>query len=311
MGLRIRTNVQSLIAQRHLGANQAKAAGHMNQLSSGHRITKAADDAAGMGIAENMRADLRSMAQAQRNANDGISLLQVAEGGLEEITNIMVRLKELSVQSASDTISRREREFLNREFMALKYEIDRIAISTEYNGTRLLIGNNEDETLPEELLENHNFSPLEIQVGKDYILPPDSLESPNPVNIIRADFSKMNASISGEGGLGLGDPEDEEGTRVDTKVGAQTSLVRLDQALEKVASYRASIGAIQNRLASTDRSLSISIENISQARSRIKDANFAVQTSEYTLANILTQAGAAILAQANQLPNIALQLLQQ
>ena len=268
MGIRIKTNVQSLIAQRHLGANQANASKRMSRLASGSRINKAADDAAGLAISENLRADVRSLSQAQRNANDSISLLQVAEGGLQEITSIMIRLKELSIQAASDTVGIREREFLNREFMALKHEIDRIAISTDYNGTRLLVGNKE---LDEQLMDGHNYSPLEFQIGQDYFLPPDSLESPNPVNIIRADFSEMNATVGGEGSLGIGTPEDEDGTRIDSKIGAQRTINQLDSALQKVASYRASIGAIQNRLTSTDRNLSVAIENLSSAKSRIKD----------------------------------------
>lgn len=298
--------MQSLIAQRHLGSNQANASTRMNRLASGFRINKAADDAAGLAISENLRADIRSLAQAQRNANDSIALLQVAEGGLQEITNIMVRLKELSIQAASDTIGPKERDYLNREFMALKHEIDRTAISTEYNGTRLLVGNKE---MDEQLLDGHNPSPLEFQVGKDYFLPPDSLDAPNPINIIRADFSKMNATLSGEGSLDIGEPEDEDGTTIASKVGAQSSIARLDEALEKVASYRASIGAIQNRLTSTDKGLSVSIENLTGAKSRIKDADFALESAEFTQANILTQSGASVLSQANQLPNIALKLL--
>lgn len=307
MGLRIRTNVQSLIAQRHLRTNQAKAGSHMNKLASGHRITKAADDAAGLAISENLRSDIRSLAQAKRNAADGVSMLQVAEGGLEEITTIMVRLKELSVQAASDTIGSQERDYLNREFMALKYEIDRIALSTDFNGTRLLVGNKEMDPA---LMTTHNYSPLEIQVGKDYLLPPDSIEAPNQVHIIKADFSKMNASISGEGSLELGLPDDEEGVRINNKVDAQMSMARLDVALGKVASYRANIGALQNRLSSTDRNLAIAIENMSAAKSRIKDAEFAFETAEFTQAQVLVQAGASVLAQANQLPNIALRLLE-
>lgn len=306
MGLRIRTNVQSLISQRHLTANQNKAGSHMNKLSSGYRITKAADDAAGLAISENLRADIRSLGQAKRNANDAVSLLQVAEGGLQEITNIMIRLKELTVQAASDTVGNRERDFLNREFMALKHEVDRIALSTDFNGTRLLVGNKEiDETL----MSDHNYSPLEFQIGKEYFLPPDSLESPNPVNIIRADFRQMNASVSGENSLGLGTPEEEDGTRIDSKQAAQNSMLIIEEALGKIASYRATIGAQQNRLESTDRNLGVAIENLSAAKSRIKDADFARETSEYTQASVLTQAGASILTQANQLPNIALQLL--
>lgn len=307
MGLRIRTNVKSLIAQRNLIGSSKTAGDHMQKLSSGYRINKAADDAAGLAIAENLRADIRSLKVAQRNANDGVSLLQVAEGSLEEINNIVVRLKELSVQSASDTIGNKERDYLNREFMQLKDEIDRIALSTDFNGTRLLVGNGDVDP---SLTVDSNQQPLEIQIGKDYLLPPDSLESPNPVNIIRADFSQMNATTGGEGSLGLGSTQDDEGTRIDSKQQAQTSMAIVDEALSKIASYRANIGALQNRLVSTDRNLGVSIENLSSARSRIKDADFASETAGFTQANILVQAGASVLTQANQLPEIALKLLQ-
>lgn len=307
MGLRIRTNIQSLVAQRHLSENNTRTASHMEKLASGFRINKAADDAAGLAISENLRSDIRSLGQARRNALDGVSMLQVAEGALEEITNISIRLKELSVQSASDTIGGREREYLNREFMQLKDEIDRIALSTEFNGQRLLVGNKQVDP---ELLRFHNPWPAEIQVGKDYLTPPDSLESPNPVDIIRVDFGNMNATTSGENSLNIGAAQDEAGTRIDSKVGAQNSMATLDEALQRVASYRATIGALQSRLQSTEKNLSIGIENASAARSRIKDADFAYETAEYTQANILTQASASVLTQANQLPQIALKLLQ-
>lgn len=307
MGLRIRTNIQSLVAQRHLSNNNMRASNHMEKLASGFRITKAADDAAGLAISESLRSDIRSLSQARRNAMDGVSMLQVAEGGLEEITNIAIRLKELSVQAASDTIGLREREYLNREFMALKDEVDRIALSTEFNGTRLLVGNKEVDP---SLMAFHNAWPAEIQIGKDYLVPPDSLESPNPVNIIKVDFGSMNATTSGENSLGLGTTQDESGTRIDSKVNAQQSMATLDEALERVASYRATIGALQSRLQSTEQNLSIGIENLSAAKSRIKDADFAHETAEFTQASILTQGGASILMQANQLPQVALKLLQ-
>lgn len=279
----------------------------MSKLASGHRINKAADDAAGLAISEAIRGDIRSLAQARRNANDAESMLQVAEGGLEEINNMIIRLKELSVQAASDTVGFRERDYLNREFMALKHEIDRIAISTEFNGTRLLVGERE---LDDSLLQGHNTSPLEMQIGKDYLLPPDSLDAPNPVDIIRIDFRDLNATVDGTGSLHLGTPENEDGTMISSKEQAQQSMNTIDTALEKVASYRASIGAVQNRLGSTDRNLAIQIENLAAARSRIKDADFAMETAGYTQANILLQAGASVLAQANQIPQVALKLLQ-
>jgi flagellin len=306
MGLRIRTNVQSLNAQRNLAQSNGKVSSHMEKLASGYRINKAADDAAGLAISQSLNADIRSLGQAKRNANDAVSMLQVAEGSLEEISNIVTRLKELSVQSASDTVGVEERDFLNREFMALKDEIDRITLSTEFNGTRLLIGEGQ---VSDELVATHNQFPLEMQIGKDYLLPSDSLESPNPVDIIRIDFSKMNAATEGPGSLEIGNSLNEAGTRIDTKQGAQMSMAAVDKALGRLSSYRASIGAVQNRLVSTERNLGVQIENLSAARSRIKDADFALETAEYTQGNILMQAGASVLSQANQLPSVALNLI--
>jgi flagellin len=277
------------------------------KLSSGYRIYKGADDAAGFAIAENLRADVRSLIQAKRNANDGVSLVEVAEGGLNEINNIMVRLRELGVQAASDTIGQRERKYLNQEYFQLKDEIDRIAMSTEFNGTRLLTGNHE---IAEELKEAHNYPPLEIQVGKNYFVNADSLENRNPMDIIRVDLSRLNAFTDGEGSLGIGRSDDEAGTRIDNKISAQLSINTLDKAMQMVASYRADLGAIQNRLEKTDGAIGIQIEALSAAKSRIKDVDFASETANMTQQNILQQAGAAVLAQANQQPQIALKLLQ-
>lgn len=307
MGLRIRTNVQSLVAQRHFGAATKGVAAQTEKLSSGFRINKGADDAAGFAISESLKGDIRSLAQARRNANDAVSLVEVAEGGLDEINNIMIRLRELSVQAASDTLGARERGYLNEEYMALKDEIDRIALSTEFNGTRLLTGQKEIDSA---LLAEHNYSPLEIQVGKDYIPGPDSLSSPNPLNIIRMNLGSFNASTEGEDSLGLGSAQNSDGTRVDTKESAQTALMAIDNAMNKVASYRGTLGSIQNRFQSTDRNLGIQIEALSAARSRIKDADFAAESAEFAQQNILQQAGASLLSQANQLPNIAMKLLQ-
>lgn len=308
MGLRIRTNVQSLVAQRNMGLSTSELGKSTERLASGHRINRGADDAAGFAISEAMTADVRSLAQARRNTNDGMSMIEVAEAGLAEITNIMIRLRELSIQAASDTIGARERGYLNQEFFQLKDEVDRIALSTEFNGTRLLTG--ASGNLPEELIKDHNFSPLEIQVGKDYYPISDSLEAPNPINIIRLDLSRMNAFTEGEDGLGIGNSLNPEGTRVDSKTAAQMSMVKIDQAMDKVASYRAELGAKQNRLEKADKSISVAIEALSVARSRIKDVDFASETANMTQQNILQQAGASVLAQANQQPSIALKLLQ-
>lgn len=308
MGLRIRTNVQSLVAQRHLGRTTQEVASAQSKLASGSRINHAADDAAGLAISEVLKADVRSLSQAKRNALDAVSLVQVAEGGLEEINNMMIRLRELSIQSASDTIGNRERTYLNNEFMALKDEIDRVALSTEFNGTRLLIGNKEVED--EDIMSEHNASPLEIQVGKDYLPLSDSREAYNPINIIRISFEDFNATTDGEGSLGIGSSVNEDGTTIDTKLDAQESINLIDQAMQKVASYRAQLGAFQNRLETTQSTLGISIENLATARSRIRDTDFAVETANLTQSTILQQAGASVLAQANQNPNIALKLLQ-
>jgi len=307
MGLRIRTNVQSLTAQRHMGLAGKAMAKQTEKLSSGYRINHGADDAAGFAISEVLGADIRSLAQSRRNANDAVSMIQTAEGGLDEINNIMVRLRELSVQSASDTLGVRERRYLNEEFMALKDEVDRIAISTEFTGTRLLAGNAE---LPEELRKFHNASPLEVQVGKDYFAASDSLEAYNPINVLRLSFDDFNATTQGEGSLNLGNSQNSEGTRIDTKVAAQNSIMQINKAMESIASYRGTLGAVQNRLESTDRNLGVQIESLSAARSRIRDADFAAESAEFTQQSILQQAGASVLAQANQLPQIALKLLQ-
>ena len=185
MGLRIRTNVASLNAQRRLGQSTDAIGESGNKLASGERINKASDDAAGLAISENLRADVRSLNQAKRNALDGVSLVQTAEGGLNETTNMLVRLRELAVQAASDTIGNTERGFLDKEYQALKSEIDRIASSTEFNGTRLLVG---QVALPEDMNTGANAFPLEIQVSKDYYTQSDALSHPNPTNIIRIDL---------------------------------------------------------------------------------------------------------------------------
>ena len=222
--------------------------------------------------------------------------------------SIVIRLKELAVQGASDNISNRERQYLNLEFNQLKDEIDRISMSTQFNGTRLLAG--KGEHIPESILKKHQFPPFEIQIDKDYSPDTDSIDNPNPVNIIQLNFEKINSSTEGEGSLNIGSARNAEGTRVDSKVAAQESIRSLDLAIEKISSYRAQLGSLQNRLESTDRNISIRVENLAHARSRIYDADFANETAQYTQWSILQQAGSSVLSQANQLPQIALQLLQ-
>lgn len=276
MGLRINTNVQSMNAQRNLGISNDKQAGSLNKLSSGARITKAGDDAAGLAISEKLKGSIRSMQQANRNANDGISLIQTAEGGINEVSNILLRLRELSVQAASDTVGDVERGFTDKEFQALKGEIDRISQVTKYNGTSLLNGTGET---------------LDFQVGID-----------NSPENDRLQYATKDTDVT-LGRLGLS----ETGTA--SKIAAQENLAKIDMAIQGVNENRAGLGALQNRLSSTVNNLAISTENLSAANSRIRDVDMASETSELTKQSILAQAGTAVLSQANTSQNLALKLL--
>jgi len=276
MGLRINTNISSLAAMRTLSANKHALDGVLERLASGSRINRAGDDAAGLAISENLRAQIRGLKQAKRNAQDGISLIQVTEGGLNEISNMIVRLRELAIQAASDTIGEKERSFTDREFQALKGEIQRIAESTSFNGNPLL---------------NGKTGILEFQVGTHN----------NPLTD-RLTYNARNADVTLEA-LGL------TGESVATKTGAQTTLGTLDDALMKINSVRADLGAMQNRMQSTINSLSISDENLSAANSRIRDADLAQEVSDMTKYNILMQSGISVLGQANQQSQSALKLL--
>ena len=280
MGLRIATNVSSLTAQRHMRNTRRLLDKSLERLSSGYRINKAGDDAAGLAISEKLRAKTRGLIQAQRNASDGISLIQVAEGGLQEIQNILVRLRELGVQAASDTIGPQERRYLDEEYQSLKEEIDRIANATEFNGTVLLDGT------------GGTFD-FQVNTGGQNLLGVDRIS----FNAFRSDVNIDKLRL--------------EELSITTKEDAQRSLAFVDNAIEDVSSIRGDLGAIDNRLASTIRNLSVSIENLSAANSRIKDVDIAVETSELTRNNILMQAGTSVLQQANSIPQMALSLLQQ
>ena len=238
MGLRIQTNMQALNSQHALASATASNDLSMEKLSSGSRINKSSDDAAGLAISEKLKADVRSLNMAKRNANDGISMLQVAEGGMNEIGNVLSRLRELSIQGASDTIGNKEREFINKEYTSLKDEIDRITNSTEYNGTLLLVGANPKERLTDDkLISKTNSSPFEFQVGKNWYKGVDAQGAEgafgrNPVNVIRANFDKFDTSTTGLGlGLGSDDSIESTGTYIaessnsnDSKLRAQKSI---------------------------------------------------------------------------------------
>jgi len=276
MGLRIATNVQSLNAQRNLAISNEKQANSLNKLSSGARITKAGDDAAGLAISEKLKGSIRSMQQANRNANDGISLIQTAEGGINEVSNILLRLRELSVQAASDTVGDQERSFTDKEFQQLKGEIDRIAQSTMFNGTPLLSGTGKT---------------LDFQVGIN-----------NNAELDRIQFNTASTDVT-LGKLGL------SSTSTMSKEAAQSNLASIDSAIMGVNENRASLGAMQNRLASTVNNLGIATENLAAANSRIRYVDVAAETSELTKNSILSQAGTAVLSQANSSQNLALKLL--
>ncbi len=277
MGLRIATNTAALNGQRQLSITKGNLDRTLERLSSGSRINHAGDDAAGLAISENLKAQIRGLRQGKRNAQDGVSLIQVSEGGLNEIGNILVRLRELAIQAASDTLGDVERGFTDREFQSLKQEIDRIANVTEFNGTPLL---------------NGKAGVFEIQVGTHN----------NPIlDRIVYNGEKSDASLDT---LRLG------GESVATKQGAQLTLSALDEALNRVSSIRADLGALQNRLQSTINNEAINDENLSAANSRIRDTDMAEEVSEMTKNNILMQAGISVLGQTNSMASSALKLLQ-
>lgn len=275
MSMRIATNIASITARRSLDQNQKIMDRSMSQLSSGSRITKAADDAAGLSISEGLKSQVRSFQQAARNTNDGVSLLQVAEGGLGEISNIFTRIRELGIQAASDTVGEDERGFINQELQQLSSEVDRIANSTKFGSRNLLNG------------EGGTF---DFQVG---------------INGGEGDRISFDASNSFATTSNLG----VDSLDFTTKDGAKDALSQVDEAQKQVNGFRAHIGAIQNRLASTSSNLGIQIENTSIANSRIRDADIAETTAEYTKSNILLNATTNVLAQANELPRQALRLL--
>jgi flagellin len=277
MGLRISTNIAAMSANRALQSTSTKQAKTYERLSSGQRITSAGDDAAGLSISENLRGQIRSIGQAEKNANDGISFAQVAEGGLSEIGNIMIRLRELAIQAGSDTVGDKERGYINQEVKSLTEEVDRIANVTTFNGTALLNGQ-----APK--------SELEFQVGirNDAT---DRIKFNTTENDVRA------------GTLGV------EGLDYSSIDSAREAIDKVDGALSKVLESRARLGATQNKLNSTVSNLGVAKENLSAARSRIADTDVASETSELVRGSILQQAGVAVLAQANQAPTTALKLL--
>jgi len=276
MGLRINTNIASLNAQRALGMTKNNLDSNFRKLSTGERITRASDDAAGLAISEKLKAHIRGLRQAKRNSDDGISLIQTAEGGLNEVSSIVIRLRELAVQAASDTVGDTERGFSNIEFNNLLEEIQRISQGSEFNGRKLL---------------NGTGGMVEIQVG---------IHNDPSQDRIAIDSTTTDSTLEA---LGL------VAENIASKEGAQLSLSKLDDALTRINGTRANLGALQNRLQSASNTIAITDENFSAANSRIRDVDVAAETADMAKNNILSQAGVSVLAQANQSPNFALKLL--
>jgi flagellin len=280
MGLIVNTNIFSLNAQRNVKNTQNQLGTSVQRLSSGLRINSAKDDAAGMAISMKLTAHIRSINQAVRNAQDGISVVQTAEGGMNEIHNILTRMRELSIQAATGTLSSSDRTALQTEFADLKTEITRISDTTEFNGLKLLDG-------------SMSANGVSLQVGINNTTNDRIQISGGSLNNIDASSLGLSGSISS----------------IDSATNAQSMLALVDSAIGTVSTRRGNLGAAQNRLGSTIANLEIAAENLSAANSRIKDADFATETANLTKSQIILQAGVAVLSQANTLPQYALQLL--
>lgn len=275
MGLRINTNIASQEVQRNLKVSNASQEAEFSKLSSGKRITKSADDAAGLAIAKKLEAETKGLRVASRNANDAISMVQVAEGGLNETSNILTRLRELSIQAGSDTVGDVERGYLSLEYEQLVSEADRIAKTTQFNGRPLLQGEG---------------AVLQFQVGA----------YGGQDNIIELDAGATDASVES---LGIG------GSNVRDKQDALDNLERIDGAIQKVSAFRANFGSVQSRLQTAINNNEVAVVNQESARSRIEDVDVAESTAKLASAQMKNAAGTATLAQANALGQQALRLI--
>lgn len=276
MALRIMTNESSINAQRNLEGTTQRLSSVFEKLSSGSRINHAADDAAGLAISDTLNATIRSLGQAIRNTQDGASMIQVIEGGTSEITNMLMRVRELAMQAASDTVGDRERKLINTEVQELKLEVDRVAQTTKYADKRLL---------------NGESGVLEFQVGTQ--------------NDPEGDRISFDASEAVFTAIGLG----IDGLDIQKKEGAQGSLEVLDEGIQRINELRAKIGSVQSRLNTTFATNSIYSENLSAARSRIRDTDIALESTNLARETIIRNSGVTVLMQANQTPAVALQLL--
>jgi flagellin len=284
MGIQINTNVQSLNAQRLLGQNTNNLGRSLEKLASGFRINKSSDDAAGLQISESLRSQIRGSQKANDNVQDGINVLNTADGSLSTITDNLQRMRELSVQGANDTLNTDQRSAINKELKQLTADISRIANATEFNGKKLF----------------SSVTNFKIQVGA---------ESASATNVL--DIGGTNSALGTLQATSLG--LQAAGAAMKVGVGTNASALKaistIDAALQTVGNRRASIGAMTNRLGSASTNLAISIENFSASESRIRNVDVAKESAEMTKNQILQQAAATVLGQANQAPNLALQLL--
>lgn len=305
MGIRVKTNVESMIAQKKLGDSRREVASSIERLSSGQRINRSADDAAGLAVSERIRGRISSMEVAKRNANDGISYIQVAEGGLNEVTNVMLRMRQLGSQAASDTIGNREREFLDKEFQQLRDEVGRIVKTTEFNGSRVLEAGDGDQAM-RIFVGSSNRGDVD---GSAPEIDPEN--DPDIVTINLQDLSQLNEALDKvvNGGLAVV-PTSEDGGAADLGPDGTDALFNaIDTAVNQVASYRASLGSVQSRLNTAISNIDVTNENLNAANSRIRDVDFASETARFTQNKILESAGAAVLSHANSQPEVVLQLL--
>lgn len=271
MGLRVNTNIASLTAQRNLSSVSGRLTGNFSKLSSGLRIANAADDAAGLGISERMRSQIRSLGAAGRNAQDGISLVQTAEGALNEGSNILSRMRELAVQASNGTLSTDDRATIDSEVQALVSELGRISDSTTFNGVNLLDG---------------SATTASIQVG---------INDGETIDVALQDTSTSTLGVNS--------------LDVTTASNASDALADIDDAIDTLNTARGDLGAVQNRLTSAYSSIQNSRENLSAAESRIRDVDVAMETADLTRNSILQQAAVSVLSQANVQPQLALRLL--
>ena len=285
MPVRIFNNIPSLNAQRILGINNNRLAQSVERISSGIRINRGADDAAGLAISEALRSDIRALRQAIRNSNDGISLINVTEGALNEQSGILIRLRELSSQAATGTVGSTERQTIQLEFSALRNEIDRISATTEFNGQKLV-----DGSLGSSVTANNHIL---IQVGID------------STSYSRIDLNtEVNLAAMTSTGLGI------HNLSVTSAGAALTALEQMNTSIGMITAGRGKIGAVQNRLVRTVSNLSIAVENLTAAESAIRDADIAEEVALLTRNQILVQAATAMVGQANLIPQSVLQLLQ-